>query len=308
MEREWIEWLRERLPPHPLLKLGIGDDTAVLSLGGDRDALVTTDIITDQIDFRLDECTPQQIGRKALAVNLSDIAAMAGEPLAAVVGLILPRGGALTLSQGLYEGMLPLAEEFGVAIAGGDTNSWDGPLAVSITLLGRVGAHGVLRRDGARPGDKIIVTGEFGGSILGHHFTLTPRVRESLLIKERYSLSAGMDCSDGLSLDLSRLAAASGCGACLDRKLVPVSQAAEQLSQQDGVSSVDHALADGEDFELILAVPESAATAMLDEQPLLEPHGVRLTCIGEFIREPGLWELDERGQRRALLPRGYLHT
>ncbi len=151
--------------------------------------------------------------REALAVNLSDLAAMAARPLAAVIALALPRHDALRIAQELYEGLLPLAERYGVAIAGGDTNSWDAPLAVAITLLGTPGPRGPLLRSGARPGDRILVTGAFGGSILDRHFDFEPRVHEALLLASRYDLHAGIDVSDGLSLDLSRLAAASGCGA-----------------------------------------------------------------------------------------------
>ncbi len=139
METEFIAWLREQLPPHPCLKLGAGDDTALLNLGG-TECLITVDMITDQVDFHLDQADPASIGRKALAVNLSDIAAMAGRPLAAVIALALPRAGALELAKQIYLGMLPLAQRYHVAIAGGDTNCWDGPLAISVTLLGGVSA------------------------------------------------------------------------------------------------------------------------------------------------------------------------
>ena len=305
MESALIEWLGRTLPPHPLLKLGLGDDAAVLALGQGSDYLVTTDVITDHVDFKLAETTPQRIGRKALAVNLSDIAAMAGEPLAAVVGLVLPREGGFELAQGIFAGLFPLAEEYQVAIAGGDTNSWDGPLVVSVTLIGRATDRKPLRRDGARPGDKIIVTGNFGGSILGRHFDFTPRVREALLLNDRYQLHAGMDVSDGLSLDLSRLAKASGCGAQIELTKVPISNDARRLADQSGdvTTALDHALQDGEDFELLLAVPPDEARRMLDEQPL----GVSLACIGEFVAERGLWQVDDRGQVAPLTPRGYQH-
>jgi thiamine-monophosphate kinase len=305
MEADLIAWLRRTLPPHPLLKLGAGDDAAALALGQGHDCLVTTDIITDHIDFKLDETTADRIGRKALAVNLSDIAAMAGEPVAAVIGLVLPRQGGFELAQGIFNGILPLAEEYGVAIAGGDTNSWDGPLVVSVTLIGRAVGN-PLRRDGARPGDKIIVTGNFGGSILGRHFDFTPRVSEALLLNKRYQLHAGMDVSDGLSLDLSRLCAASGCGARVELAKVPISDDARRLADQlaDSTTPLDHALSDGEDFELLLAVPPDDARRMLEEQPL----DVQLTCIGEFVAEAGLRQVDDRGNVSPLTPRGYQHS
>ncbi len=138
MERELICWLREHLPPHPLLRLGLGDDAAVLRTADVDECVITVDMLTDQVDFQLSKVEPRRVGRKALAANLSDLAAMAAKPLAGVVALALPHKGALELAVALYEGMLPLAEEYDLAIAGGDTNSWDGPLAISITLLGAV--------------------------------------------------------------------------------------------------------------------------------------------------------------------------
>ncbi len=162
---------------------------------------------------------------------------MAAQPVAAVIALALPRHdvlalGPLGLAQQLYEGLLPLADEFDVAIAGGDTNTWDGPLAISITLFGTPTTKGPLTRSGARPGDRILVTGSFGGSILGRQFDFQPRVREALLLAERYELHAGIDVSDGLSLDLNRLAAASGCGAVMELSRVPISAAAQELTAQ----------------------------------------------------------------------------
>ncbi len=305
MESELIAHLRERLPPHPLLRLGPGDDAAVLQLAEVDECVITVDLLTDRVDFELSEIDPRRAGRKALAVNLSDLAAMASRPLAAVIALALPRRGGFELAVALYEGLLPLAERYQLAIAGGDTNSWDGPLAVSITLLGEVTEDGPLRRGGARPGDLIVVTGSFGGSILGRHFDFEPRIREALLLNERYELRAGIDVSDGLLRDLGHIAEESGCGAVLRTEDVPVSEDARRLAQTlaDGSTPLDHALSDGEDFELILAVPPEEAQRMLAEQPLQVP----LTVIGQFISEPGLWQADAQGGQRKLAPRGWQH-
>ncbi len=132
MELEFVKWLRDRLPPHRNLALGAGDDAAVVRLAG-ADCVLSVDMLTEGVDFQLDRATPRQVGRKALAVNLSDIAAMAAQPVAALVALALPRTGGLELAKELFEGLIPLAERYDVAIAGGDTNSWDGPLVASIT-------------------------------------------------------------------------------------------------------------------------------------------------------------------------------
>ncbi len=305
MELKWIAQLRRRLPAHPLLRLGPGDDAAVLRTAGMDECVITVDMLTDGVDFQLSEIDPRRAGRKALAVNLSDLAAMASRPLAAVIALALPRRGGAELAAAMYEGMLPLAEEYQLAIAGGDTNSWEGALAVSITLLGEVTERGPLRRDGARPGDKIIVTGAFGGSILGRHLDFEPRVREALLLNRQYGLRAGIDVSDGLLLDLAHLAEESGCGAALRTDDVPVSDDAQRLARRggDGTTPLEHALSDGEDFELILAVSPDEAARMLAEQPLQVP----LTAIGQFVAEPGLWELRADGGRGRLEPRGWQH-
>ncbi len=305
MESELIHYLRRRLPSHPRLKLGPGDDAAVLSMADTPECVITVDMLTDQVDFRLGEADPRRVGRKSLAVNLSDLAAMAAEPIAGVVALALPRSGGMDLAVNLYEGMLPLAERYGLAIAGGDTNSWDGPLVLSLTLLGRVGPKGPLKRSGARPGDWILVTGAFGGSILGRHFDFEPRVAEALLLHERYDLHAGIDVSDGLSIDLARILEESGCGALVRTEDVPISPDAVRLAEKvsNGASPLDHALSDGEDFELILAVPPEEGSRILADQPL----GTPIANIGEFIDEPGLWQSDQRLEKVPLAPRGYEH-
>ena len=306
MESDLIAYLRERIGPHPLLRLGIGDDAAVLDMAGVERCVMTVDMLMDGVDFELAKIDPRRAGRKALAVNLSDLAAMAAAPLAGVVALALPRVGGMELAVALYEGLLPLAERFDVAIAGGDTNSWDGPLAVSVTLLGRVTAHGPLLRSGAEPGDEILVTGALGGSILGRHLDFEPRVEEALQLNAGFALHAGIDVSDGLLLDLSRLAAESRCGAVVDLESVPVHADAVRLAARDGPGGrtpLEHALADGEDFELILAVPPEEAKRLLERQPLDAP----LVRIGRFIDEPGLWQEFVGGARLPLALRGYLH-
>jgi thiamine-monophosphate kinase len=303
MESEFIAWLQKRLPSHRRLAIGAGDDAALLHLAGRDRVLVSTDVLTDTVDFQLAEVDPRRVGRKALAVNLSDMAAMAARPLAVVVGVVLPRAGGLELAQQLAEGMIPLAERYDVAFAGGDTNTWDGPLVISVTILGEPTEHGALRRGGAKPGDVIVVTGNFGGSILGHHLDFEPRVNEAIALAERYELHAGIDVSDGLSLDLSRLATASGCGALVQLDAVPVGAAARELAARDGATPLAHALSDGEDFELVLAVPGNSARRLLADQPLEVP----LTAIGEFVEAPGLWQLQADGRHSPLPAAGFEH-
>jgi len=211
----------------------------------------------------------------------------------------------LELAQAIYEGMLPLAQRYGVVIAGGDTNVWDGPLAISVTVVGETTSRGPLQRDGARPGDVILVTGRLGGSILGHHFDFEPRVAEAIRLHEKYPLHAGMDISDGLSLDLSRLAETSACGAALQSEQIPLAPAAVELSRvlPDGKTPLEHALTDGEDFELILAVEPHVARRMIEAKEI----ECGLTQIGQFVPERGLWQVDQQGGRTPLAPRGFQH-
>jgi thiamine-monophosphate kinase len=313
MEAEFIRWLREHVPAHPRAPLGLTDDAAIITLENRSEVVVTSDLMTDGVDFRLGQDDPRRIGRQALAANLSDLAAMAARPLAAVVSLALPKsspsaGPPLDLAIALYEGLLPLAAEFDVALAGGDTNTYDGPLVISGTALGQLTERGPLTRSGGRVGDWLLVTGRLGGSILGHLFDFTPRVREALLLAERYDLHAGIDISDGLALDASRLAAESGCGAGLLTDQIPISPDAYELTSRESATDHDatalrHALSDGQDFELLLAVSPDTAQAILRAQPLDCP----ITHVGELVSDLGLWQQVAGGERRPLEPIGWMH-
>jgi thiamine-monophosphate kinase len=169
-----------------------------------------------------------------------------------------------------------------------------------VTLLGEATARGPVRRSGARPGDWLLVTGPLGGSILGHHLDFTPRVREALRLHEAVDLRAMIDVSDGLAADVYHLCEESGCGAVLRAEGIPVSNAARGMN--DGRSPLEHALGDGEDFELVFAVAPADGERLLGAQPV---PGITLRHVGECV-EAGLW-LDEGGQRRALPPKGYVH-
>jgi len=296
MERALIANLRRRPPPQGVL-LGIGDDAAVLPPSGEP-VLWTTDLLTEGVDFLLAETDPRRIGRKALAANLSDIAAMGGLPTAYLVALALPQNGAMELAELLYEGMTPLEEKYGVTLVGGDTNCWDGGLVVSITVLGQAGPGGVWKRSGGKSDDVLLATGSFGGSILERQFSFEPRVFEAIYLNENHDIHAAMDVSDGLSLDVFRLATESGLGATLFPDEIPVAETAYRLAQQTGRSPLDHALSDGEDFELILAVDPDEAKTLLKTQPLENNFGTKLHRIGVLTMESGL---------RPFPPKGFEH-
>jgi thiamine-monophosphate kinase len=305
MELEFVNWLRTRTWPHPRLLLGPGDDAALLRVSPGRDLVATTDLLTDGVDFLLEQTDPRRVGRKALAVNLSDLAAMAARPIAALVSVALPAHGAGALARAIHEGLFELAARYDVALAGGDTNTWKGKLVISVTALGEVPEDGALRRGGARPGDALLATGDFGGSILGRHLDFEPRVREATLLNEQYTVHAGVDVSDGLALDLSRMAAERRCGAALLLDAIPINPAAYQCAQSadSAGSALDHALGDGEDFELLLAVPGGSAERIVRDQPLDVP----VTRIGYFVEEPGLWKACPDGTLEPLRATGWRH-
>jgi thiamine-monophosphate kinase len=301
-EFAFINWLRGRTRPHPRVLVGPGDDTAVLD-GSDGPApvLVTTDMLLEGSCFLLAEAGPRRVGRKAMAVNLSDIAAMAGEPTAAVVAVGLPRRSGRALAEELYLGMRQVADQFQTPIVGGDTNSWDGPLVIAVTLLGRAVGRGPVCRSGATPGDWLMVTGPLGGSILGKHLDFTPRVAEAVRLNQAAPLHAMIDVSDGLAADVNHLCEESHCGAVLRAESIPIAEDARRV--QDGRPPLEHALGDGEDFELAFAVDPATGLRLVQEQPV---PGITLYHIGAFV-EKGLW-LEENGQRRPLEPKGYVHA
>ena len=299
-EFDYIAWLRQRTPKSPRVLVGPGDDCAVLAATSPA-LLVTTDMLLEGSHFVLAEAGPRRVGRKAMAVNLSDIAAMGGRPSTAFVSVGLPRGHAETIAEHLYLGMREMADQFDTAIAGGDTNSWTGGLVISVTLLGEPGPQGPILRKGAKPGDWLFVTGPLGGSILGKHLDFTPRVREALQLQQHAKVHAMIDISDGLSADVYHLCEESGCGAVLFATNIPISDAARQL--HDGKTPLEHALGDGEDFELAFAVDADDGRRLLEGQPIA---GITLAHVGVFVAEVGLFVEKDDGRSRCT-PEGYVH-
>jgi thiamine-monophosphate kinase len=264
--------------------------------------LVTTDMLLEGSCF-LREAGPERIGRKAMSVNLSDMAAMAGKPIAAVVSLGLPHDLPQTWAEAFFLSLQAQATRFDTAIVGGDTNAWNGPITINVTLFGEPTGSGPVKRSGAKPGDALLVTGTLGGSILGHHLDFTPRVKEAQLLLQLAELHAMIDISDGLAADLHHLCQESDCGAQLWAEKIPTSEAAHRMN--DGNSPLYHALGDGEDFELLLAVSEEDAQRLVKTQPL-KALGVNLTHIGRFTQEKDVM-LIERGQGLPLPALGYTH-
>ncbi len=232
-----------------------GDDTAVVRVGT-RSVLLKTDAVIDGVHFHLSRAKPEAIGHKAMARSLSDIAAMGGRPTFAVVAMALPKRMARVQLEGLFRGMRKTAGRFGVSIVGGDIASHSGKLSITVSLMGETCGSSPVLRSGAKPGDRILVTGSLGGSIEGKHLRFVPRVKEGIELARKYRIHSMIDISDGLVADLLHICEESGVGANLEGRRIPLSPAAKRLKG----NSLDHALFDGEDYELLFTVsPRSAA-------------------------------------------------
>ena len=305
MEAQILQWLREYLPTTPATLMGPGDDAALLDWSDTDRCLVATDTIVEGLDFTRETCELPSVGRKALAINLSDLAAMGGFAVSATASLVLPSSDAFATCREIIRGMQELAEAYDVSISGGDISIWDGPLIATVSAIGKPGPGGILTRSGAQEGDHILVTGNLGGSILSHHYTFTPRLKEIQHLTGNYSVHAAIDISDGLGLDLSRLAGASELAATITTSAVPIAPAAHTLAERPDSTStaLQHALQDGEDFELLLSVSPAVSDAIIRDQPL----GCGISCIGSFSVGSGLTLRHDDGTLQPLEPRGYLH-
>lgn len=300
-EFDLIARIRAAAPTGDRVALGIGDDCAILRPDPSTELVVTTDMLLDGRHFRLGEAMPEQVGFKALAVNLSDIAAMAARPIAAFVAVALPRGHAEGIALGLLNGMRPLAERYAVALAGGDTNAWDGPLVVSVTVMGECPNRGAVRRSGAKTGDAVYVTGPLGGSLLGRHLRPEPRINEAIRLHTACPIHAMIDVSDGLLSDLGHICKESGgLGAVLEIDAIPIHRDALTLARSSGRDGLDHALNDGEDFELCF----TAAACDLDRLRVAMPAVRR---IGVITYGGGLRLRGHDGSVRGVVPRGFDH-
>jgi thiamine-monophosphate kinase len=321
-----IARLTQRWATRPDVLRGVGDDAAVLDVGNPAEVLLATcDAQVAGIHFDLATTTPQQIGRRAMAVNISDIAAMGGAPRFALISLLLPLDLALETLEGIYAGLEEEAARFGVALVGGNITRAD-MLALDITLLGMAVRDRLLRRDTAKAGDALLVTGTLGAAAAGlrvmQHPALAARVAAEvaapLLAAQRtptpriaagqwlaaQGVVAGLDLSDGLAADLAHLCVASGVGAEIDVAALPMLPATRVLADAAGVDARDLALYGGEDYELLIAAPPALATRII-----ADAHGaigIPVTMIGHILAEPGLFRRDA-ATRLPLEPRGWDH-
>jgi thiamine-monophosphate kinase len=284
--------------------VGPGDDCAVVRAAGDRrhDWLLKSDPVIANVHFTAD-APGQAIGHKALGRVLSDIAAMGGEPLWALVDLVAPARTPALLVEQIFQGLSRLARRVGLAVVGGDVSA--GPvLEVHVLAIGRVAQGKAVLRSGARPGDSLFVTGALGGSLAGRHLRFQPRLAEGGWLARHGWARAMIDLSDGLATDLRHLIRRSGVGAELWLEAIPVSRAARKSGKP--AAALRHALTDGEDFELLFAVPAAKTAAFMKAWR----RRFRLACtrIGTITRWRGVIDLvDAQGKRRRLNERGYDH-
>jgi thiamine-monophosphate kinase len=300
------QWTRA-LPGNASVVVGVGDDCAVLDSGQPgRYLLLKTDAVVQGVHFSA-TTEPEQIGHKALGRCLSDIAAMAGKPIAALITMALPTQFDPAFLQRIYDGMNRLAKQHGVAIVGGETTTNPERLLISVCLLGEVAADKCILRSGAKSGDALFVTGELGGSLAGRHLEFEPRLAEARWLAGHFAIHAMIDLSDGLAGDLRHLLQRSKVGAEVLAQAIPISRAARLQAKAESSAKTPllAALSDGEDFELLFTVAGRDAVPLLDAWKKQFPKA-RLSCIGKITSALGLKLRDKTGVH-SLEAHGYVH-
>jgi thiamine-monophosphate kinase len=306
-EFELIAKLTRALPANEFVVAGAGDDCAVLDLGAAGNLILfKTDAVVEGFHFTR-ETPPEKIGRKALARCLSDIAAMAGTPTAALVTIALPEKFEPELVYKIYDGMNALAREHHVAIVGGETTTNPERILISISLLGTVSRGKQILRSGAEVGDALFVTGELGGSLAEKHLDFEPRLAEARWLAKHFAIHAMIDLSDGLAGDLRHILKASGVGAEILKSAVPVSRVAKLRAKQSSTAkpAFAAALTDGEDFELLFTVASKNAVKLMDEWKK-KFQKLKLSCIGKVVAGDGILIRDKSGSHKLNI-HGYAH-
>lgn len=300
-ERQWTASLAELFGSRQRgIRVGIGDDAAVVRHRG-GDLVVTCDPVIEGVHFDPD-APPTLVGRKAVNRNLSDLAAMGAAADWLVLSAVLPPALSGRRRRSLFEGVRDAAAAADCAVVGGDVAVASGPLVLTVTALGHL-QQPALRRDGARPGDALHTTGPLGGSSLGHHLRFRPQLAEGAWLARQPNVSAAIDVSDGLLLDLATvLRASGGLGAVVWADRVPIARAARRLARQSGQPPLQHALGDGEDHVLLFAVRGGRP---LRRGGPLEPAARR--PFGRVTAEPGLHLVESDGTAREVDPAGYQH-
>jgi thiamine-monophosphate kinase len=311
----------DRIAPGCLLRSngverGIGDDCAVVRCSSGRLQLVTTDLLVEKVHFLRNAITPSQLGAKALAVSISDVAAMGGRPLDAFVSIAVPSDVTVEYLDAVFDGMKRMASRFDINVLGGDTTGSPAELVINVALTGEVDENAVLYRDGARPGDVLYVTGFLGDSRAGldavlheraaeseaaaelvrRHHEVTPHVREGQAIATTGLARAMIDVSDGLASDLPHLCVRGHVGAVVEEARLPVSEPLREYCASHDLDPYEMALSGGEDYVLLLAGDPRLPAA-------LSGSGVVLHAVGRVVEE-GRHEVLRRDGERVPLARG----
>lgn len=319
-EFQLIERIRQQAPVSEGVQLGIGDDSAVVSLPEGHHLLTSTDMLIEDVHFRHEWITPEDLGHKAVAVNLSDIAAMGGTPRYLYLGLACPGTTAMDDLNEFLQGALDEAGCYGVTLVGGDTCHSNGPWIIAVTVEGSTPAGLAVGRGGAQPGDLIMVSGTVGDSamalrllqngnqpeapLLERHHRPTPRIELGRLLAKNRIARSMIDISDGLAKDLEHILQASRVGALIEEQKLPVSAAfRRQADKQPTLWEL--ALFGGEDYELLFTLaPQNEAEALALGAGLNLP----VTRIGVVQDGPATLSLhDRKGAVRPILVRGYDH-
>jgi thiamine-monophosphate kinase len=311
-EKALIRRVRRLAKTRPGVAAGIGDDCAVLRIPPGHEALVTTDLTLEGIHFRREWHAPEVVGRRCLTRGLSDIAAMGGIPIAAFLSLAAPANTAQRWVDGFLKGLLGLAKEFQVTLAGGDTAESPAGVLADIVVLGSVPRGRAVLRSKAKVGDNIYVTGQLGGATAAlellfkgtklsardfpRHFHPTPRLKVGELLREKSWASAMIDTSDGLSTDLEHLCEESEVGAEMISSALPLAKVGRPVGPVD----LRLALHGGEDYELLF-------TASANKEIPSRIAGIPITKIGRIIRGRGMFLVDEKGRKTKLKAGGWQH-
>ena len=321
-----IERLTAGLPQPTDVIVGVGDDAAILDTGGDELVVATCDAQVEDTHFRLRHAHPQDIGRRALAVNLSDIAAMGARPRFALISLLLPPMLDVAILDGIYAGLRAEAAQYNVALVGGNIARNAERLIIDITLLGTGMRDRLLRRDSAEPGEVVMVTGSLGSAaagllvvedeqlaakippeslvgVLAAHRTPTPRVAAGQWLAQ-HGVTTGIDVSDGLAADIAHICKASGVGVNIEAESLPIQPEVAMIATLAGRQPQDLALFGGEDYELLFTAPADRADVLAQE--LFIATGIEATAIGTMSKGTDL-TLFRQGKSSPLHPTGWDH-
>ncbi len=304
---------------------GIGDDCAVLRPSAGMELLLTTDSQEEGVHFRRDWSSPEDIGWRCLAVNVSDIAAMGGQPLGAIVALLLPPTLDVMFIEALYDGVQAMATAYGCPVIGGNISQRTDTLSITMTVLGEAPLAQSVYRSGAQVGDEIWVTGDLGGAKAGLEVLLAPevqissptndvvaryrrpqpRLQEAQYLRHHATLHSLLDISDGLSSDLRHISEASGVGAQLNASQIPIAPQTQQVAALRGADALDYALHGGEDFELCLTAPPGQIVPLQDT--FQQQFGCPLVRVGTIRTGSGVILAHPDGTQHPLPVRGYDH-